>query len=273
ALEITLLGPRLEFGKKTVIAVTGAPVKVFLNRNEIPMWQNVEVNPGDVLSFSYVQGGVHAYVCISGGINVPEVMGSKSTYTQSSLGGFEGRKLQPGDVIDSGEPLPGVSKQVGKRIPEEFLPCFEKEIDVRVALGLASYRISDEGIRAFLNGNWKVSPESNRVAYRFHGPTLDFEPFETPFGAGSGFSNVVDTAYPLGGILLTNSQEIIIQLSDATTGGGFMTFGAVISADLNLIAQSRPSTLVRFSAVTVNQAYQARQENKMKLVKVADQLK
>lgn len=271
ALELTLFGPKLTFGKKTVIAVTGAPVKVYLNQREMPMWQSIEINEGDILSFGAVWSGIHAYLCVSGGIIVPEIMGSKSTYVQSGLGGFAGRKLQKGDQIEIGEPLPGVSKQIGKRVGDEALPLFQKEIDVRVVLGLASDRISDEGVRAFLNEEWRVSSESNRVGYRFYGPTLPFEPFETPFGAGSEFSNVVDTAYKIGGILLTNSEEIIIQLRDATTGGGFMTMGVVISADLDLIAQSRPNTITRFHAVTVNQAYQARIEKKTKLMKVAEQ--
>ncbi len=273
ALELSILGPQLEFDKKTVIAVTGAPVKVYVNQNLVPMWQNIEINRGDIVAFGYVQPGVHSYLCVSGGIIVPEIMGSKSTYTQSCLGGYEGRRLQAGDLLAIGEPLPGVARQIGKSIPAEFIPAFSRDVDVRVVLGLASYRINDEGVRAFLNEEWNVSPESSRVAYRFHGPTLHFEPFETPFGAGSGFSNVVDTAYALGGILLTNKQEIIIQLSDATTGGGFMTMGAVISTDLRLISQLRPCATARFRAVTVNQAYQARKENQLKLQQVAELLK
>ncbi|MET3287505.1 UNVERIFIED_CONTAM: biotin-dependent carboxylase-like uncharacterized protein [Brevibacillus sp. OAP136] len=273
ALEMSLICPKLAFGKKTVIAITGAPVLAYVNEQEIPMWQNVEVRAGDILSFGHVAAGVHAYLCVSGGIAVPEIMGSKSTYAQSGLGGFHGRKLQKGDEVEIGEPLPGYARQVGKQIGEDALPVFPKELDVRVVLGLASHRISDEGVRAFLNEAWVVSSEANRVGYRFHGPSVHFEPFETPFGAGSGYSNVVDTAYMLGGILLTNSEEIIIQLSDATTGGGFMTMGVVISPDLDRIAQLRPTGIVRFHAVTVTQAYEARMAKKQKLLLVAEQLK
>jgi len=273
ALEITLLGPRLEFQKRTVICLTGAPATAYLNHQQVPMWENIEVQPGDILSFTFAQQGVRTYLCISGGINVPEIMGSKSTYTMSRLGGYEGRTLRAGDVIELGEPLPGVFKLAGRRISTEFIPSFEKHINVRVVLGLASYRLSDEGIRSFLNGEWRVSTESDRVACRCKGPTLHYEQVETPFGAGSGFSNVVDTAYPIGGILVPNDEEIIVLLSDVTTGGGFMTMGIVISPDLDLLAQSRPTTTVQFVGVTVNQAIQARMDKKKKLLKLAELLK
>lgn len=273
ALEITLLGPRLEFGKKTVIAITGAEVQPSLNDQPIPMWQAVEVRSGDVLTFKFAKRGVAAYLCVSGGILVPEVMGSKSTYLTIKLGGLKGRKLQAGDMIEIGEPLPGVFKITGKFIPDEYIPGFESEIQARVVLGLSSYLLADEGVRSFLNREWTVSAESNRVAYRCQGPSIKLKVDETPFGAGSGFSNVVDTAYPVGGIVLPNSEELIIFLKDATTGGGFMTIGTVINPDLELISQLRPTASIRFLAVTMNQAFEARMEKQKKMQKLAERLK
>jgi biotin-dependent carboxylase-like uncharacterized protein len=273
ALEMTLLGPKLEFSKKTVIVITGAPVSSYLNEQPIPMWQVVEVKPGDILSFKLAQLGVVSYLCVSGGIQVPEIMGSKSTYKTTGLGGFKGRKLKDGDEIDIGEPLPGVFKNIGKTIPPEFIPKIDREIQVRVVLGFASYLLTDEGIRTLLNNEWTVSTESSRVAYRCHGPSIKLKKDETPFGAGSGLSNVVDTAYPLGGIVLPNSEEIIVFLKDATTGGGFMTIGTVISPDLDLIAQLRPTSKIRFNAVTVNQAVQVRGEKNKKISKLEEILK
>ncbi len=272
-LEITLLGPKIEFMKRTVFNLTGAPVEAFLNNQPLSMWENIEARRGDVLSFKFAKKGVRTYLCISGGIQVPKVMDSRSTFTTCELGGHRGRKLIAGDLLEIGEPLPGVLKQVGRRVNKEFIPEFKKKIDVRVVLGMISYSLSDEGVRSFLNGEWKVAVESSRLAYRLKGPSLHYENVETPFGAGSGFSNVVDTAYPLGGIMITNSEELIVLLNDATTGGGFMTIGAVISSDLDVIAQSRPDTMVRFMAVTVQQAVQERINKKEKLLKFAEMLK
>lgn len=270
SLEFTLLGPNIEFQKKTVIAITGAPAMPRLNNNPIPMWEAVAVREGDVVSFEFIKKGVKAYLCISGGIQVDDFLGSKSTYIAGGFSGFLSRKVVKGDQIPIGEPLPGVFKQTGKRIPDEFIPKFKKDHDVRVVLGFSSYRISDEGIKAFLNSPWMVSAESDRVGYRYCGGAISFTEIEQPFGAGSGPTNVVDTAYPVGGILVPNREEIIILLNDATLGGGFMTIGTVISTDLELISQSRPGSSTRFIAVTVEQAIKARLEKKKKLAQLID---
>jgi biotin-dependent carboxylase-like uncharacterized protein len=272
ALEMTLLGARIEFKKNTVIVITGAPMEVFINNKNIPMWENIKVQEGDILSFKFARSGVKTYLCISGGIHAPEILGSKSTYSLSQYSVYIGRKLEAGTEIEVGEPLPGVFKQVGKRIPLEFIPEFINTIDVRVVMGLSSYRLSDEGVKSFLNAEWKVSTESNRLAYRYTGTTITFKEFEPPFGAGSGSSNVVDIAYPIGVIMVPNSEEIIILLNDASTGGGFVTIGTVISPDLDLVTQSRPSTVTRFIAVTVDQAIKARIEKKKKIMKLTELL-
>ncbi|MGG1658240.1 biotin-dependent carboxyltransferase family protein [Brevibacillus sp. NRS-1366] len=272
-MEITLLGPEVEFRKNTVIAVTGAPVDVFLNREPIPIWENIRVQEGDVLSFSFSQNGTKAYLCVSGGIQVPTVLGSKSTFIPSHLGGYLGRKLQKGDEIPIGEPLPGVFKRIGKRVPAEFIPHFQRENYVRVVMGLSGHCISDDGVKSFLNTDWKVSTESNRVAYRFKGARVTFHDFDPPFGAGKSSSNVVDVVYPIGVIMVPNSEEIIVLLNDGTSGGGFVTIGTVISSDLDIIAQSRPNTVTRFMAVTVSQAISARTEKQERIKRLSDSIK
>ncbi|MED0758152.1 biotin-dependent carboxyltransferase family protein [Aneurinibacillus thermoaerophilus] len=272
-LEMTLLGPKVEFLKKTVIAITGAPMEAYLNQQPIPLWEPVQVNEGDILSFKFCKQGVKSYLCVSGGIQVPEVLGSRSTYTLSRLGGFQGRKLDVGDELEIGEPLPGAFKQVGKRLPSEFIPEYKNFQDLRVVMGLSGHRVSDEGIRAFLNSEWTVSTESNQVAYRYTGAKIAFKEHEPPFGAGDGFSNVVDFAYPIGALMVPNEEELIILLNDATSGGGFVTIGTVISTDLDIVAQSRPMSKCRFLAITVDQAMQVRLERKKKLTRLAELLK
>lgn len=270
ALEMTLLGAKIEFNKKTVIAVTGAPMEVFLNHEKIPMWENVKVEEGDVLSFKFTESGVKTYLCVSGGIHVPETLGSKSTYSLNQFGVYFGEKISDGTELELGEPLPGVFKQVGKRIPSQYIPQFSDTIDVHVVMGLSSHRLSDEGVKSFLNTQWKVSTESSRVAYRYTGATITYKKFEPPFGAGSGSSNVVDIAYPIGVIMVPNSEEIIMLLNDATTGGGFVTIGTAISPDLDKVSQSRPNSTTRFITVTVDQAITARMEKKKKLMQLTE---
>ena len=273
ALEITLLGPVIEFRKKTVIAITGAPCEAKLNAEIVPMWESLLVKEGDVLSFRMTTSGVKTYLCVSGGIQVPDVLGCKSTYVLSQLGGYQGRKLQAGDEVRIGEPLPGVFQQVGKRIPDEYLPPFSTSVDIRMVVGLSSYRLSDEGLRAFLNSEWQVGLESNNIAYRYTGATVTFKPTEPAFGAGDNSSNVVDIVYPIGAIMVPNEKELILLLRDATTGGGFVTIRTAIHADLDLIAQSRPNTKTRFISVTVDQAIEARMNKKRKVQAVQELLR
>ncbi|MGG0940195.1 biotin-dependent carboxyltransferase family protein [Brevibacillus centrosporus] len=273
ALEITLLGPKIEVRKKMVIAVTGAPIDVKVNGQPIPMWETVCVQEGDILTLRSTAKGVKTYLCVSGGIQVPDVLGSKSTYTLSKLGGFQGRKLLAGDEVMIGEPLPGVFHHVGTRIPEEYLPRFSSSIDIRMVMGISSYRLSDEGMKAFLNSEWQVGLESNNIAYRYTGATAAFQSVDPPFGAGNNASNTVDIVYPIGAIMVPNEKELILLLRDATTGGGFVTIGTTISADLDLVAQSRPYSKTRFIAVTVDQAIEARMQRKRRLVSLQSLLK
>ncbi|MEH7345919.1 biotin-dependent carboxyltransferase family protein [Bacillus sp. JJ1532] len=265
ALEMTLIGGEFEFHKKCIIALTGAPMEAYLNNKSISFWESHQVKEGDVLKIKACPKGVKSYLCISGGINVPNVMGSKSTYELSRIGGFQGRKLAAGDRIQINEPLHEAFKQIGKTIPSEFIPSFSDFQELRVMMGITGYLMNDLALKTFLNSEWTVSHESNRVAHRYKGPKVSFTEQNPPFGAGNSFSNVVDIAYPIGSVLFTNEEELIVLQNDATTGGGFITIGTVISQDLDLIAQSRPLSKCRFITVTIDQAIQARAERRKKL--------
>lgn len=269
ALEIRLLGPTLLFTKRTLIAITGAAAPCFINGEAVPMWQCLEVQAGDVLSFRFAIEGVCTYVCISGGIQTPEFLHSRSTYiinhkTES------GYKLEAGDKFSISEPLPGAFKHVGRSLPDAMRPSFPQHIELHATLGLAIHRISDEGVRTFLDGEWKISTESDRVAYR-----LDGKPLPTAASARDIHGEttpVIDLAYPIGVITVPNPEELIILVNDATSGGGFTTIGAVISADLDRLNQCRPQTTVRFSAVTMEQALRLRKEKRQRLAAAAESL-
>ncbi len=271
--EMTVVGGSMTFQKNTVIALTGAPMEAFLNGSPVELWKAIAVQEGDDLTLKACREGVKSYLCVSGGIDVPEVLGSRSTYELSNIGGYQGRKIIKGDRVNIYEPLPGVFKQEGKSVPQEFIPDFKRSQEIRVTMGIKGHMISDEGLKAFLNSEWTVSPESNRVAYRYTGAKVSFIEEEPPFGAGSSFTNVVDFAYPIGGIMFPNEEELIVLQNDATTGGGFATIGTVISQDLDLIAQSRPLSTCRFVAITLDQAIEARKVRNEKLARLEEMLK
>lgn len=272
ALEMTLIGGVFEFQKNTVIALTGAPMKAYLNEQVIPCWEAFSVKEGDVLSVKECHKGVKTYLCVSGGIHVDDVLGSKSTYEFNNIGGYQGRKLQEGDALTLNEPLPGAFKQVGKSVPLEFTPTFDTFQELRVIIGLSSYLLSDEGLKTFLTSEWNVSYESNRVAYRYTGSDVSFHQQHRPFGTAGGPVDIVDYAYPIGSVMFVNEKELIILQNDGTTGGSYVAIGTVISPDLDLMAQLRPKSTSRFRAITFDQAMEVRKDRRKRLEKIEEWL-
>ena len=227
-LEATFSGPTLEFEQDSVIAVTGADLPLKLDDEEQPGWTSLAVKAGQVLSFDFLRAGARAYIAVAGGIDVPIVFGSRSTYALCVIGGHEGRALREGDVLPVGKARPAAA---GRIVEERLRPALPKEVELRVNMGLCDYRLSDEGRRSFLESEWTVTPAADRIGYRYRGGQLSFVEREQPFGAGSDPSNVVDLGYPVGSIQVPGGVEPICLLNDAVTGGGYVTIGTVISVD------------------------------------------
>jgi biotin-dependent carboxylase-like uncharacterized protein len=271
-LEITYMGPELEFHQDTVISITGGDIPPKINGVSVPLWSTLEVKAGDVLSFDFVKSGARVYLAVKGGIDVPIIQNSRSTYTLCGIGGYEGRALKEGDVLQIGSDSEA-NVSTGTTIPDSFIPKYSKSHEIRVVMGLCSYRLTEESKERFLNIEWTVTPESNRVGYRFKGERLHFVPREQPFGAGSNPSNVVDMGYPIGSIQVPDGIEPIALLNDAVTGGGYATIATIISTDLNYMAQVKTNDKVLFVPVTVDEAIQARRELKEKLEQIKNIIK
>ncbi|MDN4523898.1 biotin-dependent carboxyltransferase family protein [Fictibacillus fluitans] len=263
-LEATYLGPELEFQTDAVIAIAGGEFPPKVNGQCVPLWTTLAIREGDVLSFDFVKQGARVYIAVAGGIEVPVKMGSRSTYTLCGIGGFEGRALQKGDVLAIGERT-GPSPVEGTAVPVYLRMKFSKSNEIRVVMGLCSYRLTEEARRKFLSIDWTVTPDANRVGYRFKGEPLDFVPRKQPFGAGSDPSNVTDLGYPIGSIQVPSGIEPIALLHDAVTGGGYVTIATIISTDLNKMGQIKSNETVRFVEVTLDEAIEARKELNAKL--------
>jgi biotin-dependent carboxylase-like uncharacterized protein len=261
-LEITYFGPELEFTEDAVIAITGAELPPRINGEEAPTWETLRVEEGDVLSFDYLKNGARAYLAVAGGIDVPVFMHSRSTYTLIGLGGPEGRALQEGDELGVGEAPRHVEGQVGKRVDDDHIPAYSKETELRAILGLASYRITEESMDEFLSIQWTVTPDADRVGYRYRGGELKFVEREQPAGAGADPANVVDFGYPVGSIQVPGGVEPIVLMNDAVTGGGYATIGTVISADRDKLAQTKTNDKTRFRSVDLDEALKARGERR-----------
>jgi biotin-dependent carboxylase-like uncharacterized protein len=256
-LEAAYLGPRLRFTEPAVVAVTGATMPPTVNDEPVPQWESVEVAEGDVLAFGYLQAGARAYIAVSGGIDVPPVLGSRSTYALGGFGGFEGRPVRAGDVLPVGKAEGG---RPGRSVPEELRPPLEREVDLRVVLGLYDYRLTDAGLATLLDTTWSLTPVADRIGFRYTGGQLEWRDRVQPFGAGSDLSNIVDAGYPLGSIQVPGGVEPILLHRDAVSGGGYAMVATVISADLDAVGQSAPGTRTRFRPVSLDDALAARAE-------------
>lgn len=269
ALEMMAKGATIEFNKRTTAVVTGAPVQVLLNGRELPMWTVFEIQKGDLLELGLIKKGLFSYLCVSGGLDAPEVLGSKSTCLAGGFPGITGRLLLAGDKIPLSEPLPGAVQYVGKEMIQEAIPEFGKTETAHVVLGITCDLIRDEGLVSFLNSHWTIQPQSNRTACRIKGGHISYADVELPFGSGGTPGNIVDIPYPIGAVIVPNEEEVIILLNDGTGGGGFVTIGTIIWSDISTLSQMRPLSKVRFQAITVDQAISIRREKERLIEKVA----
>lgn len=270
ALEVVFLGPELRFTADALVAVTGADLPPKVDGEPRPAWTGFAVRAGQTLGFGYLRGGARAYVAISGGVDVPEVLGSRSTYALGALGGHEGRALRAGDVLPTGTPSGTPQRRVaeGRTVPEELRRAGAPS-ELRVLPGLYWHRLTDAAGRSFFEDTWAVAPEADRIGYRFRGGrALEFVAREQPFGAGSDPSNIVDSGYPYGSIQVPGGTEPIVLHRDAVSGGGYFMLGTVISADMDLIGQMQPHAKVRFRPVSLDDALAARRARRAALDRV-----
>lgn len=257
-LEAVFMGPQLEFLSDAVIAVTGADMPAKIDGVSQPGWTALKIKAGQVLSFDFLKSGARIYIAVSGGIDVPVALGSRSTYPIGALGGYKGRALAVGDELPVGQ---GFVVQEGRSVEEGLRRTPGTPAELRVLPGLYWDRLTDEAKKSFFADPWKVAPEADRMGYRFRGGRkLEFVERQQPFGAGSDPSNIVDSCYPYGSIQVPGGTEPIILHRDAVSGGGYFMLGTVISADMDLIGQLQPHTPTRFIEVTMEQALAARAE-------------
>ncbi|MGY4154693.1 biotin-dependent carboxylase-like uncharacterized protein [Bradyrhizobium sp. USDA 4461] len=257
-LEAVFMGPELEFTEDAIVAITGAELPPKLDGEPRETWTSFKVKRGQILSFDFLKQGARGYIAVAGGIDVPVVLGSRSTYALGALGGFKGRKLEAGDELPVGKAA--VTVKDGRAVARELrgqpagMPT-----ELRAMPGLYWHRITEAAGTGFFSDTWKVAPEADRIGYRFKGgKPLEFVPREPPFGAGSDPSNITDACYPYGSIQVPGGTEPIVLHRDAVSGGGYFMVGTVIAADMDLIGQLQPNTPVKFVKVDMNEALAAR---------------
>ncbi len=246
-LEITFLGPILKFRRETIFALAGADLDPRLDGQSIPSWTCHLAPSGSILSFGSRKSGVRAYLTVSGGINVPPVMGSRSTYLLGRFGGLEGRALKAQDFLPILSPQEDFRNLTGKVFPPNLRPPYQQNPTLRVVLGPFNEFFSEEGVQAFLFTPYTVTPQSDRMGYRLQGVQIKRQkPGEL---ITCGLANGTIQVPP-------NGQPILL-LVDRQTIGGYPIIATLIHADLPLVAQCAPGDEMRFSAVSADEGREA----------------
>jgi urea carboxylase len=233
AIEVTLTGPRLRFREPATIAVTGAPLAADLDGVPVPQWTALEVPAGGVLRLGAIRGaGMRAYVAIRGGIERDVVMGSRSTFAAADLGGG---RLRKGDVLEI-----GAAAQNGRpREQKAAAPAFANEWTLRLVPGPhgAPEFVTEEGLDELFQAAWTVHHHSDRTGIRLVGPEPDWARAD---GGDAGLhpSNILDSAYGVGTVMLAGDMAVVVG-PDGPSLGGFVAIGQVIRADLWRLGQLR----------------------------------
>ncbi len=172
ALEITIGGPTLRATASCLIAVAGADLSLRVNGRPLPSWMAVFVRRGWIIEFGERKRGCRACLAVAGGIDVPPIMGSKSTYLRVGFGGFQGRALREGDLIPVGQTAFHFPSLAGKEFPPDRIPNYSDRPEVHVVLGPQDDYFTEEGIATFFSSEYKASPISDRMGYRLQGDEI-----------------------------------------------------------------------------------------------------
>jgi biotin-dependent carboxylase-like uncharacterized protein len=266
-LECTYLGPKLTTDADAVVAVAGSPVEVLVNGAAVEQYARIRLKAGDELSFGMLRAGAKFFIAVAGGIDVPVVLGSRSTYPIGRLGGVDGRAVQAGDLLPVGSVLPERLPRLDQ-LAEELIPSIDRYVEVRIMLGLYDHKLTDEGLANLTQAEWTLTPVADRMGLRFDGPGVPWKEGDQPFGAGQDPSNITDAGYPVGSIQVPGGTQPIVLHFDAVSGGGYAQAATVISADMDLFARMAPGSQVKFTPVSMEQAVAARAERKERIARV-----
>ena len=244
-LECTMMGPQLQFDQATCIAITGGDLGPTLDGAPIANYRAIAVQAGQVLRFTAPKTGCRAFIAFAGGLDIPEVMGSRSTYMKAKIGGFQGRKLEKGDKIGFRAPKTDLRNLNSRYIAPEFVP--RPLYTVRVVLGPQDDMFTDQGVNTFLTETYTVTPEFDRMGCRLDGAAIQHK----------DTGDIISDGIAFGAIQVPSAGTPIIMLADRQTTGGYTKIANVITADFRILGQLKAGDKVRFEKVSIQQAQDA----------------
>jgi len=254
-LEITLMGLKMKALKEVVISITGGDLRPALNGEPLAMWKTHLLVEGDVLHFKIARAGCRAYLAVRGGFGVPRIMGSSSTYLSGNFGGFEGRKLRRGDILDTlgfSSPL----DTLGLQFPIDWISFPEKEISLRIIPGPQKGHFTEEGFQTFCSSSYRVTPQCDRMGIRLEGPRIERRP--------DAEESIISEGLISGAIQVPGDGNPIIILTELVTGG-YTKIATIISTDLSKTAQLKPGDRVRFMPISIEEAHDLLREQEERL--------
>ena len=257
ALEITMSGPLLRFNTDAVVAVTGATIPLTLDGESCLMNTALLVKAGSTMALGTIAGaGARSYLCVRGGLDVPDYLGSKSTFTLGQFGGHGGRALRAGDVLHL---APLTDRIVGACIADDALEVLGEVRDMRVIYGphAAPEYFTEAYIETFFATDWEVHFNSSRTGVRLIGPKPEWVRAD---GGEAGLhpSNIHDNPYAIGAVDFTGDMPVILG-PDGPSLGGFVCPVTIIEADLWQLGQLKAGDKVRFHPVTVEACHASSQ--------------
>jgi biotin-dependent carboxylase-like uncharacterized protein len=230
-----------------------------VNAQPVEGWKSFRVQPGDILDIQQVKSGCRAYLAISGGIDVPEVMGSRATYVGGKIGGYRGRILTAGDVIKCGHARHPVRV---REAPADMIPRYPSDIVIRAIPGPQN-DFFREGLDIIFQSDFMVSTKADRMGYRLQGPKVELK-------KGMPKSIISEPTMP-GGVQIPADEQPIILMVEQTVGG-YTKIVTVISVDLPKVAQATPGDTIRFERVSLETAHLLYQEQLKKMQELEESL-
>jgi biotin-dependent carboxylase-like uncharacterized protein len=240
ALEMTLLGATLEFEKRRTVALAGADCDAKIGTGSVPVGKAVEVPAGAVLKCGGMKSGARSYLAVQGGFGVASVMGSTATDVRGRFGGFEGRRLKPGDVL----PVRSITNARTYKLEPGALDAIFRHEYVRVTRGAQQDWFAPETFKLLFSSPYSISDQSDRTGLRLKGEPL--RPREQ--------AQLLTDGIPLGAVQVPQDGQPIILFIDQQTTGGYPKIANVIMADMHHVGQLRPHEQVRFQEVSIPQA-------------------
>jgi antagonist of KipI len=243
-LEVTLIGPALEFESDCLIAIGGAEFVVTIDGNVAPHAQAFAVPSRSKVEFGTRLRGARAYIAVDGGFDVPLTLGSRATHVPSRLGGLEGRPLRKGDRLGLGVPAGG---RLATRTTMHADDMLMESAVVRVLRGPDEHRFRADAFDALQSAAYTIDLDSNRMGYRLHGPEL-----RHLHGA-----DIISDVTPIGSLQVPGSGQPILLMADRQTTGGYPRIATVISADLGVAGQRAPGDTLSFRLCSAADALSA----------------